>query len=186
MSNRTALFFLLLAACSKSAPVREGYQIGHVATKDQIAALDIDVNPTGAGLPAGSGTAAQGAITFAAKCAVCHGANGEGTGALFPKLIDPQPRSGFPFGKDVKLVKTIGNYWPYSTTVFDYIRRAMPLTAPGSLSDQEVYGLVAFLLARNQIISDSTVIDAQSLPKIKMPAHDHFVIDNRRGGQGFQ
>lgn len=186
MLKPTVLFSLLLAACNTKAPVQTGYRLGHVATQAQIAAVDIDVNPTGAGLPAGSGTAAQGAATFAAKCAVCHGANGEGAGTIFPKLVEPARDTSFNFGNNVKLVKTIGNYWPYSTTVFDYVRRAMPLTAPGSLTDDEVYGLVAYLLARNNVISENTVMDAKSLPAVKMPGRGRFVIDDRKGGQGFR
>jgi len=102
--------------------------------------------------------------------------------AIYPKLIGREPRSDFPFGRDPKIVKTIGNYWPYSTTVFDYVRRAMPLTAPGSLSSNEVYDLVAYLLAENGIIPRDAVIDQRSLPAVKMPARDRFVRDDRTGG----
>lgn len=187
-----ALLVVLLTACGNEMPNTQRaanrpsrYDIGTAANSVQIAAVDIDVNPTGAGLPAGRGSVAQGAAIYAAQCAVCHGRNGEGQG-MFPKLIGAQPRDGFPFGSDVKLVKTIGNYWPYSTTLFDYIRRAMPLTAPGSLKPDEVYGLVAFLLARNDIIADNAVVDARTLPTIKMPARDHFVRDDRNGGRQFR
>lgn len=161
------------ASADQQDPAR--YNLGMTPTAAELAAVDIDVNMSGAGLPPGRGTATAGEAVYAAKCAMCHGANGEGQGT-FPKLIDPLPRDSFPFGKNVKLVKTIGNYWPYSTTLFDYIRRAMPFNAPGSLTNQETYDLVAFLLARNDIIKPSQVIDAQSLPRIKMPARDRFVI----------
>ncbi len=159
--------------------------IGRAATRAEVEAWDIDVDPTGAGLPAGRGTYSSGAALFAQKCAACHGANGEGLGT-YPKLIGPEPRVGFPFGQDPTYAKTIGNYWPYATTLYDYIHRAMPLTAPGSLRSDDVYSLVAFLLAENGITDRRAAIDARSLPRIHMPARNHFVVDNRRGGPGFR
>jgi cytochrome c len=96
--------------------------------------------------------------------------------------VGREPRQGFPFGKDPSLERTVGNYWPYATTLYDYIHRAMPLNAPGSLSPDEVYRAVAYVLWRNEIISDTTVVNAQTLPRVVMPAHDRFVTDNRRGG----
>lgn len=159
--------------------------IGRRATPAELDAWNIDVNPTGAGLPAGSGTYAAGATLFAQKCAACHGTQGEGL-ATYPKLIGRDPRTGFPFGTDPHLAKTIGNYWPYSTTLYDYIHRAMPLTAPGSLQPREIYSVIAFLLAENQIIDKTTVVDAHSLPRIRMPARDRFVLDDRTGGRVFR
>ena len=97
-------------------------------------------------------------------------------------MVGREPREGFPFGRDPTFVRTIGNYWPYATTLYDYINRAMPLDAPGSLSADEVYGLVAYLLWRNEIIADTALIDARTLPRIRMPARDRFVVDDRRGG----
>jgi len=172
------------AAPTIAGDVRLG-TIGRLATDAEVHAWDIDVNPTGSGLPAGRGTHDAGARLFAAKCAACHGAHGEGM-AIYPKLIGREPRADFPFGRDPKIVKTIGNYWPYSTTVFDYVRRAMPLTAPGSLSSNEVYDLVAYLLAENGIIPRDAVIDQRSLPAVKMPARDRFVRDDRTGGAVFR
>jgi S-disulfanyl-L-cysteine oxidoreductase SoxD len=159
-----------------ATPVRLGF--GRPATAAEIAAWDIDVSPNGAGLPPGTGTAAQGATIFARKCAACHGRTG--TEGPYDRLVGREPRQGFPFGRDPSLVKTIGNYWPYATTLYDYINRAMPLDAPGSLTADEVYGLVAYLLWRNEIIPDTATIDAHSLPQVVMPAHDRFVRDNRR------
>ena len=159
--------------------------IGRRATRGEEQAWNIDVNPTGRGLPPGSGRYAEGAAIFAQKCAACHGSHGEGL-ATYPKLIGRDPRAGFPFGQDSHLAKTIGNYWPYSTTLYDYIHRAMPLTAPGSLQPNETYSLVAFLLAENEIIDRNTAIDARSLPRIRMPARDRFVIDDRVGGPVFR
>lgn len=168
-----ALLSVLLTT-SVGTQTRARYGLGRTPTPQEIAAVDIDVNAEGVGLPAGRGTSAAGERVYAAKCALCHGAKGEGQGT-FPKLVDAQPRDSFPFGRNVKLVKTIGNYWPYSTTLFDYVRRAMPLNAPGSLSNQEVYDLVAFLLVKNEIIKPGTAVDAQTLPRIKMPARERFV-----------
>ena len=168
------------------------YQVGRPATAAEVAALDIAVSPDGRGLPAGSGTATQGASVYAAKCAACHGTAGEGQASpppgspAAPKLVGRDPREGFGFGQDPKLVKTVGNYWPFATTVFDYVRRTMPPAAPGSLTNDEVYALVAFLLARNEIIDVSTVIDSASLAAVRMPARDKFVPDDRKGGPTFK
>ena len=167
-----------------SVPTRFG-TIGRRATDAEIHAWNIDVNASGDGLPAGRGTYARGATLFAAQCAPCHGPHGEGI-PPFPKLIGREPRDGFPFGREAKYAKTIGNYWPYATTVYDYINRAMPFPAPGSLHPDDVYSLVAFLLAENEIVDRRTVIDARALRNIRMPAHDRFVVDNRVGGHVFR
>jgi len=167
------------APAAKASPAKEPppLGIGRPATPAEIAALDIDVGPDGAGLPPGRGTAAEGAPIYAARCAGCHGKTGrEGPNDV---LVGRQPGDAFPFAKDARVPKTIGSYWPYATTVFDYIRRAMPPDAPNSLSNAEVYNLVAFLLVQNELVPQDAVIDATSLPKVKMPAHDHFVPDTR-------
>ncbi|HEX2780152.1 MAG TPA: cytochrome c [Gemmatimonadaceae bacterium] len=166
------------------APERFG-SIGRVATPAEVAAWDIDVNPEGKGLPPGRGTYAAGAAVFAQKCASCHGPKGEGI-APNPRLVGRDPREGFPFGQDLKYVKTVGNYWPYATTLYDYIHRAMPLSAPGSLRPDEIYSVVDFLLAENEIIDRSAVMDAKTLPAVRMPAREHFVVDDRRGGAAFR
>ena len=127
------IFTIGLAAAAQSPPKR--YGIGTPATPEQMAALDIDVRPDGAGLPAGSGTAGDGAPVYAQKCAACHGANGEGGTA--DVLVGAEPKNFAPFGPEYERWKgarpdvpfTIGNYWPYATTLFDYVRRAMPATA---------------------------------------------------------
>jgi len=95
--------------------------------------------------------------------------------------VGREPREGFPFGRDPTLVKTVGNYWPYATTLYDYINRAMPLNAPGSLAPEDVYSLVAYLLWRNEIIADTAVIDRRTLPRVVMPTKDRLVVDDRRG-----
>ena len=158
--------------------------IGRVATNAEVTAWNIDVNPTGRGLPPGRGTYAAGAAVFAQKCASCHGARGEGIGPV-PRLIGRDPRVGFPFARDARYVKTVGNYWPYATTLYDYIQRAMPLSAPGSLRPAEIYSVADYILAENEIIGKDAVIDAQTLPRVRMPARDRFVPDDRKGGPGF-
>jgi cytochrome c len=164
-------------------PVR--YDVGRPATQSEIAAWDIDVNPSGNGLPTGRGTAEEGARVYAAKCAACHGAAGEGLPAG-PALVGRDPREGFPFGQSLKYVRTVGNYWPYATTLYDYINRAMPATSPGSLLPDEIYGVVAWILSRNDIIPPTAVMDAASLPQVRMPARDRFVPDDRRAGAEFR
>jgi len=169
---------------AKKAPVTQApakvpatFGIGRPATPAEIAALDIDIGPEGAGLPPGRGTAADGAPIYAARCAGCHGKTGrEGPNDV---LVGRLPGDAFPFARDPRAPKTIGSYWPYATTVFDYVRRAMPPDAPGSLKDEEVYNLVAYLLAANELIPQDAVIDAASLPKVQMPARAHFVPDTR-------
>ena len=137
------------------AKVPATFGIGRPATPAEIAALDIDIGPDGAGLPPGRGTAADGAPIYAARCAGCHGKTGkEGPNDV---LVGRLPGDAFPFARDPRAPKTIGSYWPYATTVFDYIRRAMPPDAPGSLKDEEVYGLVAYLLALNELIPQDAV-----------------------------
>jgi mono/diheme cytochrome c family protein len=175
--SRTAPAARQPAAKSQGAKEPAPLGIGRAATPSEIAALDIDIMPDGTGLPPGRGTAADGAPIYAARCAGCHGKTGkEGPNDV---LVGRQPGDAFPFAKDPGVPKTIGSYWPYATTVFDYIRRAMPPEAPNSLSDGDVYNLVAFLLVQNQLIPADAVVDAASLPKVKMPAHDHFVPDTR-------
>ncbi|MBD0260390.1 MAG: cytochrome c [Cytophagales bacterium] len=150
-------------------PVRFG--LGRPATAAEIGRLDHDVRPDGTGLPAGSGTVAAGKAVYAAKCAACHGITGvEG------------PHSRLVARADHAKEKTVGNYWPYATTLFDYIRRAMPYNAPGSLTDEEVYGVTAFLLRANGLIDSTAVLDARTLPAVAMPARPRFVPDDRRGG----
>lgn len=165
-------------ASTKQAP-RFGF--GRPATAAEIRVWDIDVRPDGAGLPPGRGTVAQGAAVYAAKCAACHGAAGRN--GPFEALVGREPRAGFPFGRDPSLVRTVGNYWPYATTLYDYMHRAMPWMQPGSLEPDEVYGLVAYLLFLNEIVREDAVMDAVTLPKVVMPAHGRFVRDNRRGGR---
>ncbi len=157
------------------------FTIGRDATEAEIAALDIDVRPDGAGLPPGSASVAEGARVYAAKCAVCHGPTG--TEGPNDRLVGREPREGFPFGAvRGQYRKTVGNYWPYATTLFDYVNRTMPLDEPGSLSADEVYAAAAYVLYLNEIIPEDAVMDAETLPAVVMPARGRFVPDNRMGG----
>ena len=164
---------------STGASYKGPYRFGKDATSSDIAAWDIDISPDGTGLPAGSGTPAQGAVVFAAKCAGCHGDRGQGglpaTGEV---LVGTQPwfQKGNPAPQGAR---TIGNYWPYATTIFDYVRRAMPFTAPQSLTNDEVYAVTAWLLNQNKIIGDNDTMNAQTLPKVQMPNRNGFVPDPR-------
>jgi hypothetical protein len=173
---------IAFAQSKPAAPAApKSYGIGRAATADEIKRLDIDVMPDGRGLPTGRGTVAEGAAIYAAKCRSCHGANGEG--AAFDRLVGRESGPNFNFALDPKLVKTVGNYWPYATTLYDYTFRAMPFMQPGSLTPDETYALVAYILALNQIVPADAVMDQASLPKVKMPARDRFVVDNRKGGK---
>lgn len=164
-------------------PARFG-TIGRAARDAEVRAWDIDVAPSGRGLPPGRGTYARGATVYAQQCASCHGVAGEGIPPN-PKLVSREP-TDFSFGSNPKLVKTIGNYWPYATTLFDYVNRTMPFNAPQSLRADDVYSVVAFLLVENGVIDKATAIDARSLPRVRMPARDRFVVDDRLGGAVFR
>lgn len=156
-------------------PAKFGF--GRTATVEEIAAWDIDVRPDGKGLPPGQGNPAAGKAIYALKCAACHGAGGTeqpGVKLPAPALVSDTLAKSKP--------KSIGNYWPYATTLFDYMRRTMPYNLPGSLTDNEVYSLTAYLLSANKIIKQETVLNAQNLPKIVMPAKRLFIIDDRKGG----
>ncbi|HEX7121871.1 MAG TPA: cytochrome c [Gemmatimonadaceae bacterium] len=167
------------ARAHEATPQRFG--VGRPPTDEELAAMDVDVDSTGAGLPAGRGDAARGAELYRQKCAACHGLRGEGIRPN-PALVTSERRDGFTFGTDPSLVRTIGNYWPFAPTLFDYIRRTMPLTEPGSLTTSEVYSLTAYLLAANGVIPEGSTLDSASLVAVRMPARDRFVPDERRGG----
>lgn len=157
------------------APERFGF--GRLVSQQEIAKWDIDVRPDGKGLPVGDGNPLKGKAVYAAKCTACHAADGKeipGIKLPGPPLVSDTLAKG--------KTKTIGNYWPYATTLFDYIRRTMPYNAPGSLTDIEVYSLTAYLLHANHIIKDNALMNAQTLPKVVMPARKLFVRDDRRGG----
>lgn len=157
-------------------PIPAALGLGRPATPEEVAAWDKDVDASGRGLPAGQGDVATGRDLFKAQCIACHGLKGEGT-PIAPALIGREPMGGF--GDDPELPRTIGNYWPYPTTIYDYIQRAMPQTAPGSLKPEQVYALTAFLLAENGAVPEDFVADKDSLPKVVMPKTVTFVMDDR-------
>ena len=172
--SKTGLFAVLAAAAlaagiaAVSGRTQEGPNLGTPATPEQIAGWDISIPVDGAGLPQGSGTGRQGAEVFAEKCASCHG-------------LDAQGRSAEPLVGGIGTLaaeypdQTVGSYWPYATTLFDYIRRSMPPQAPFSLSADEIYAVSAYLLARNGIIGPDEDVNAATLPKIEMPNRNGFI-----------
>ena len=166
--NRLAIACILSALYCCAAGAQESPDLGVTATPEQVAGWDISIGPDGEGLPAGEGTAREGAEIYAQKCFACHGEDGEGQ-------LNDRLAGGHGTLSDAMPVKTVGSYWPYATTLFDYIRRAMPFTAPMSLSDDEVYALTAYLLRINGIIDDRDVMNADSLPRVAMPNRDNFV-----------
>jgi len=159
-----ALFALASPAFAQQSP-----NLGKPISAEDLAAWDISVGPDGAGLPPGSGTVKQGEAVFAAKCQACHGEKGAGTPN--DRLVGGQ--GSLPGDKPP--VKTVGSYWPYATTLFDYIRRAMPFNESKSLTSDEVYGVVAYLLNLNGVIPESETMNAQSLPKVTMPNREGFI-----------
>src|SRR5207237_4739960 len=163
-----AVIVLVALGCAR-ATVVETPNLGRPATADQIAGWDISVGPDGVGLPPGGGTAAKGAVVYAQKCQACHGA--AGAGQPNDRLVGGQ---GTLAGKAP--VRTIGSYWPYATTVFDYVRRSMPYIQTQSLSDNEVYAVTAYLLNLNGIIGENDEMNAQTLPKVTMPNQSNFIV----------
>ncbi len=166
------LFALVLLGGAFSSAEQRRYGLGKKISEQDLAAWDIDVRADGAGLPPGTGSAAQGREIFLAKCSACHGENGEGT--PMDRLAGGQGT----LATD-KPVKTVGSYWPYATTLFDYVRRTMPFTSPQSLSNDEVYSLTAYLLSLNGIVPSDAVMDAKALPRVEMPNRKSFVPDPR-------
>jgi len=146
--------------------------VGRPATADEIRNLGAAIAPDGGGLPDGSGTVAAGRDVFAARCSKCHGARAEGD--VGPALVGGNGTLATP-----RPVKTVGSFWPYATTVWDYINRAMPFDEPGLLKPPEVYAVTAYILNINGIIPENGVMDAKSLPKVRMPNRDGFVADPR-------
>ncbi|KVH13044.1 MULTISPECIES: c-type cytochrome [Burkholderia] len=165
----------LLAACTMtSGAFGAGFGLGQPVDRAAFAAWDIDVAPDGSGLPPGAGTVVRGGHVFADKCAMCHGAGGEGS------VGDPLV-GGIGSLASAKPRKTVGSYWPYATTLFDYIRRAMPYNAPQSLSADDVYAVTAYVLHLNGIVPGDARLDARTLPRVRMPNRDGFVPDPRPG-----
>lgn len=173
MSMRSLIILgvLVLAATTSLAhaePVAKAPHLGTAMSENDVARWDLTIFPDGRGLPPGRGTAIEGRDVYAQKCASCHGEKGEG--ATAEELVgEPEPPSAD------NPSKAIGSYWPFATTIFDFIRRSMPPAAPGSLSADQIYAVTAYLLAANKIIADKDEINAETLPKIKMPNRDGFI-----------
>jgi S-disulfanyl-L-cysteine oxidoreductase SoxD len=165
--------FLALSGAALAAPPGH-YGYGAPATADQIAGWDIDARPDGVGLPPGSGSAEKGANVYAEQCTPCHGTFGEGEGR-YPKLAGGE---GTLTGERPE--PSVGSYWPFAVTLFDYINRAMPFQAPHSLSSDDVYALTAYVLHINNIVANNFIADRDSLPKVKMPNHDNFIWQDPR------
>jgi S-disulfanyl-L-cysteine oxidoreductase SoxD len=168
----SAIIFSLAAlaatALASACLAGEPYGLGRTATPQEIAGWDIDISPDGAGLPPGHGDVARGRAIYNDKCAACHGAKGEG------KPMDALAGGfGAAYDKDGK--RTVGSYWPYATTLFDFVRRAMPFNAPQSLTPDEVYAVSAYVLYLNGLVAEDATLDAKSLPKIEMPNRSHFI-----------
>ena len=166
-----AAAFVLLGSCATPQVMApKAPRLGEQINAADIARWDISIPPSGAGLPKGSGTARAGALVYEQKCQSCHGAKGVG------KPADALAGGIGSLGSKTP-VRTVGSYWPYATTLFDYVRRSMPITNPLSLSDDEVYAVSAYVLYINGIIGEDVAMDAQSLPQVKMPNRDGFIAD---------
>jgi len=163
---------IIAAALCASAQAAEHYGIGRPATPAEIAGWNIDIGRDGANLPPGSGNVERGRVVFSEQCAACHGA--EGQGGVGDRLSGGQGTLA-----TAKPVRTVGSFWPYAPTLFDYIRRAMPQNAPQSLSNEDVYAVSAYILNLNGLVPADTVLDAKRLAAIRMPNRDGFVADPR-------
>ncbi len=163
---------LILLASLGAAAAQSPYGIGRPATPAEIAGWNIDIGRDGSNLPPGSGSVSHGREVFEQQCASCHGDKGEG--GVGDRLVGGQGTLA-----TSKPIRTIGSYWPYATTLFDYVRRAMPQNAPQSLSNDDVYAVSAYLLYLNGLLGADAKLDAKSLAAIKMPNRDRFVGDPR-------
>lgn len=152
------------------------FDFGTEASDARVAMWDIDVRPDGAGLPAGSGSVSEGRDVYNIHCVACHGPTG--TEGPNDRLVDSEQWDLNPTSR------TVGNYWPYATTLYDYIRKAMPQLTPGILSTDQVYAVIAYVLYMNEIVPEDAVMNAETLPAVVMPARDKFVMDDRVGGAG--
>jgi S-disulfanyl-L-cysteine oxidoreductase SoxD len=162
----------LVVACATCAQAQSPYGIGRSATPAEIAGWNIDIDRYGDNLPPGSGSVSHGREVFDQQCAACHGTRGEG--GVGDRLVGGQGTLATP-----KPVRTVGSYWPYAPTLFDYIRRAMPQNAPQSLSNEDVYAVSAFILNLNGLLAADATLDARTLSAIEMPNRSMFVGDPR-------
>lgn len=162
----------VMAALAANPVPAHHYGLGMPATEQQVHAWYIDIAPDGKNLPPGSGTVLEGKQIYASTCAACHGAKGEGG-------IGDRLQGGQGTLATAKPIRTVGSYWPYATTLYDYIRRAMPMTAPQSLSDSQVYAVAAYVLYMNGLVKEDATLDAKSLMQVKMPNRHGFIGDPR-------
>lgn len=172
LDRKAALLIGAIVAVGGAVQAEERYGIGRAATPAEIAGWNIDIGRDGSNLPPGSGSVERGRAVFSEQCAACHGDKGQG--GVGDRLVGGQGTLA-----TAKPIRTVGSYWPYASTLFDYIRRAMPQNAPQSLSNEDVYAVAAYVLSLNGIVPDNTVLDAKSLAAIKMPNRDGFVSDPR-------
>jgi mono/diheme cytochrome c family protein len=163
----SALLIGSITACTSSYHSSGPVGLGKPIAENQIRLWNIDIGPNGEGLPAGSGTAIAGEVLFQQQCASCHGDKGQGS--IANRLV-----GGGALNTNSP-VKTVGSFWPYSTTIFDYTRRSMPHNAPQSLTSDQIYAATAYILYLNQIIAKDAVMDAKSLPLVRMPNRDGFI-----------
>ncbi|NOX70655.1 MAG: c-type cytochrome [Gammaproteobacteria bacterium] len=168
MSMHKLVLVASMACCSTTAMGDDGPRLGRSIDDATVAAIDFVVLPNGEGLPAGSGDSVQGEKIYVKECVSCHGASGQG--GIGDALVGGQGT----LASDSP-VRTVGSYWPYATTLFDYIRRAMPYSKPGSLTDSDVYALTAYILFLNGIVAEKDVMMADTLAKVHMPNQDNFV-----------
>jgi mono/diheme cytochrome c family protein len=167
-----AILAVMALGLSASAQAQSHYGIGRIATPAEIAGWNIDIGPDGENLPAGSGSVSHGHEIFDQQCAACHGAKGEG--GVGDRLVGGQGTITTP-----KPIKTVGSFWPYAPTLFDYIRRAMPQNAPQSLGNDDVYAVSAYILNMNGLLPADATLDAKTLSAIKMPNRNMFIGDPR-------
>jgi cytochrome c len=164
--------WLLLFVASALAAQSPRYGVGHAPTPDELREWGVTVAPDGKGLPPGRGTAAEAKELYANRCAKCHGDKGQGR--------DSMPIAGGQGTlRDPKPLRTVGSYWPYATTIWDYVNRAMPFDRPGTLTADQAYSLTAYVLFLNGLAKEDEVIDARTLPRIQMPNRNGFVSDPR-------
>ena len=169
MFSLERLTFAAAFLMATAATAAEGPKLGQAVSPADIAAWDISIAPDGIGLPPGQGTSAQGEAVYFSKCVACHGEKGMG------KPNDVLVGGAGSLAAGQTPVKTVGSYWPYATTLFDYTRRAMPTTQPMSLTNEEAYGVTAYVLFMNGIVKEDDVMNAQSLPRVRMPNRDGFI-----------
>ena len=185
MRRRALATMVLAVACAPAgsssaggfadgAEPPERFGFGSAAPAERIAMWDIDVKPDGEGLPPGSGTVAEGEQVYLMQCIACHGPTGtEGPNDV---LVTREAWEEWPAGR------TVGGYWPYATTLYDYIVKAMPQLTPGTMTADETYAVIAYILYLNHLVPEDAVMNAETLPAVEMPYRDRFVPDNRTGG----